>query len=122
MFDLAGKVAVVTGGSRGIGLAIARLLAGRNAFAGGAAYNATKFGLIGFSEALMLEVRHDGVRVACVMPGSVATGFGGSAGGGDDWKLAPDDVAQVVGDLLAFPPRALPSLVEIRPSRPPRKA
>ena len=96
-------------------------LAGKNAFAGGAAYNASKFGLLGFSEALMLEVRHDGIRVSCVMPGSVATGFSGDAAGGADWKLHPDDVARVVFDLLAFPDRALPSRIEIRPSRPPKK-
>jgi 3-oxoacyl-[acyl-carrier protein] reductase len=96
-------------------------LAGKNAFAGGAAYNASKFGLLGFSEALMLEVRHDGVRVSCVMPGSVATDFSGDAAGGADWKLHAEDVAQVVRDLLAFPGRALPSRIEIRPARPPKK-
>lgn len=96
-------------------------LAGKNPFAGGAAYNATKFGLLGFSEALMLEVRHAGVRVSCVMPGSVATEFSGEEAAGADWKLHPEDVAEVVRDLLAFPVRALPSRVEIRPSRPPQK-
>jgi 3-oxoacyl-[acyl-carrier protein] reductase len=96
-------------------------LAGKNPFAGGAAYNATKFGLLGFSEALMLEVRYAGVRVSCVMPGSVATEFSGEEAAGADWKLHPEDVAEVVRDLLAFPGRALPSRVEIRPSRPPQK-
>jgi 3-oxoacyl-[acyl-carrier protein] reductase len=96
-------------------------LAGKNPFVGGAAYNATKFGLLGFSEALMLEVRHQGVRVVCVMPGSVASDFSGDAAAGSEWKLHPGDVAQVVGDLLAFPERALPSRVEIRPTRPPGK-
>lgn len=112
-------------------------LAGRNTFAGGAAYNATKFGLLGMSEAMMLDLRHEGIRVTCVMPGSVATDFdtggaapaGASSGGkgaaarsgGDGWKLTAEDVAQVVTDLLDFPARALPSRVEIRPSRPPRK-
>ncbi|MBZ5587312.1 MAG: SDR family oxidoreductase [Acidobacteriia bacterium] len=96
-------------------------LAGKNPFAGGAAYNATKFGLLGFSEALMLEVRHSGVRVCCVMPGSVATEFASDQTTGADWKLHPEDVAEVVRDLLAFPARALPSRVEIRPSRPPSK-
>ena len=94
-------------------------LAGRNPFAGGTAYNASKFGLLGLSEALMLEVRHDGIRVTCVMPGSVATEFAE----GDPsvaWKLTADDIARVVLDLLAFPERALPSRIEIRPSRPPR--
>jgi len=96
-------------------------LAGKNPFAGGAAYNATKFGLLGFSEALMLEVRHAGVRVSCVMPGSVATEFSGDEAAGADWKLHPEDVAAVVRDLLAFPARALPSRVELRPTRPPQK-
>jgi 3-oxoacyl-[acyl-carrier protein] reductase len=94
-------------------------LAGKSAFAGGAAYNASKFGLNGFSEALMQDVRHDGIRVSYVMPGSVATEFGGHASDeGADWKLLPDDVAEVVMNLLKSDPRALPSRVEIRPSRP----
>jgi NAD(P)-dependent dehydrogenase (short-subunit alcohol dehydrogenase family) len=94
-------------------------LAGKNPFAGGAAYNASKFALNGFSEAVMQDVRHDNIRVSYVMPGSVATEFGGNeAGAGEDWKLHPEDVAQVVVDLLRFDTRALPSRVEIRPSRP----
>jgi len=98
-------------------------LAGKNAFPGGAAYNATKFGLIGFSEALMQEVRHDGVRVSYIMPGSVATHFGGGEpSDADAWKIQPEDVARIVLDLLATPERTLPSRVEVRPSRPPRKA
>jgi 3-oxoacyl-[acyl-carrier protein] reductase len=97
-------------------------LAGRNAFPGGAAYNASKFGLIGFSEALMQEVRHDGVRVSYIMPGSVATDFSHPSGrGDDDWKVRPEDIARIVLDLLAMPGRTLPSRVEVRPSRPPRK-
>ncbi len=97
-------------------------LAGKNAFPNGAAYNASKFGLIGFSEALMQEVRHDGIRVSYIMPGSVATEFvSGDPAAGADWKIAPEDVARVVTDLLAFPSRSLPSRIEIRPSRPPRK-
>ncbi|NJD09636.1 MAG: SDR family oxidoreductase [Gemmatimonadetes bacterium] len=96
-------------------------LAGKNAFPGGAAYNASKFGLIGFSEALMQEVRHDGVRVSYIMPGSVATEFSHPSGsGGDDWKVRPEDIAQLVLDLLATPDRTLPSRIEVRPSRPPR--
>jgi NAD(P)-dependent dehydrogenase (short-subunit alcohol dehydrogenase family) len=94
-------------------------LAGKNAFAGGAAYCASKSGMNAFSEALMQEVRYDDIRVACVMPGSVATAFGG--GGekrGDDWKIAPEDVAAVVMDLLHTHPRSLPSRVELRPSKP----
>lgn len=95
-------------------------LAAKNPFAGGAAYNASKFGMLGFSEAAMLDLRHDGVRVACILPGSVETGFR-SGRGGADWMLAPEDVARVVLDLLAFPERALPSRVELRPSRPPKR-
>jgi 3-oxoacyl-[acyl-carrier protein] reductase len=92
-------------------------LAGKNAFPGGAAYNATKFGLIGFSEALMQEVRHDGIRVSYIMPGSVATpGFSEA-----DWKIQPEDLGQIVLDLLATPERTLPSRIEVRPSRPPKK-
>lgn len=99
-------------------------LAGKNAFPGGAAYNASKFALIGFSEALMQEVRHDGVRVSYIMPGSVATDFSHPSGQGrseDAWKVQPEDIAQIVMDLLATPERTLPSRVEVRPSRPPKK-
>ncbi len=96
-------------------------LAGKNAFPGGAAYNASKFGLIGFSEALMQEVRHDGVRVSYIMPGSVATDFSHPTAGTDDWKVQPEDIARIVMDLVAFPGRTLPSRIEVRPSRPPRK-
>lgn len=92
-------------------------LAAKNTFAGGTAYNASKFGLLGFSEALMQEVRHQGVRVATVLPGSVDTEFGGH-GTGQTWKLSPEDVAQAILTLLAFPPRALPSLLELRPAKP----
>jgi NAD(P)-dependent dehydrogenase (short-subunit alcohol dehydrogenase family) len=95
-------------------------LAGKNAFPGGAAYNATKFGLIGFSEALMQEVRYDHIRVSCVMPGSVDTRFGDSAGkeSSSSWKLQPDDVAGAVMNLLEMDPRALASRIELRPSEP----
>jgi 3-oxoacyl-[acyl-carrier protein] reductase len=99
-------------------------LAGKNPFATGAAYCASKAGLNAFTEVLMQEVRHDNIRVSCVMPGSVATGFsGGTAPGGPaaEWKLAPEDVAEVVVDLLAHPARSLPSRVELRPSRPPKR-
>jgi NAD(P)-dependent dehydrogenase (short-subunit alcohol dehydrogenase family) len=96
-------------------------LAGVNAFPGAAAYCASKAALNAFSEALMQEVRQDGIRVSYVMPGSVRTDFNGTAGQNDEWKLAPEDVAQVVADLVAHPSRSLPSRVEIRPSQPPRK-
>ena len=93
-------------------------LAGKNAFPNGAAYNASKFGLIGFSEALMQEVRHEGIRVSYIMPGSVATP--GFSSGAADWKIQPEDIARIVLDLLAMPDRTLPSRVEVRPSRPPK--
>ncbi len=99
-------------------------LAGKNAFAGGAAYNASKFGLNGFSEALMLDVRYDNIRVSYILPGSVETSFGRSTAGkerSDTWKLVVNDVAEVVVDLLKFEPRAMVSRVEMRPSQPPRK-
>lgn len=97
-------------------------LAGTNAFPDGAAYCASKAAVNAFSEAFMQEVRHDGIRVAYVMPGSVRTSFmGRPSSDADDWKLAPEDVAQVVVDLVAHPARSLPSRVEIRPARPPKK-
>jgi 3-oxoacyl-[acyl-carrier protein] reductase len=97
-------------------------LAAKNPFAGGAAYNASKFGLVGMSEAAMLDLRQFGVRVAAICPGSVETDFGsGRMKDGASWRLQPEDIARTVVDLLAFPARALPSLIEIRPSRPPRK-
>jgi len=96
-------------------------LAARNYFAHGAAYCASKAGLVAFSESLMLEVRYDNIRVSVVMPGSVATEFNGGAVGEDSgWKLSPDDVAEVVVDLLRHPARSLPSKIEIRPSQPKR--
>ena len=102
-------------------------LAGKNSFVGGAAYCASKAGLNAFSEALMQEVRHDNIRVSYVMPGSVATDFGvvdGNDRHGPDesWKLTAGDVAQVVLDLVTLDSRALASRVEMRPSKPPRKA
>lgn len=91
-------------------------LAGKNPFAGGSAYNASKFGMNGFSEAMMLDHRHDGVRVCSVMPGSVNTEFG--SGGGADWKIDPRDIADIVLMVLRMPERTLVSRVEVRPSRP----
>jgi 3-oxoacyl-[acyl-carrier protein] reductase len=95
-------------------------LAGKQAFAGASAYCAAKFGLVGFSEALMQEVRHDHIRVSYVMPGSVNTSFGmhEEQDPASSWKLSPEDVAQVVMSLLEMSPRALPSRVELRPSEP----
>jgi len=97
-------------------------LAGANPHPRMAAYNASKFGLNGFSEALMQEVRHDGIKVSYIMPGSVNTAFGGDeAGDSKSWQLQPEDIARVVLDLLHQDDRALTSRVEIRPSRPPKK-
>ena len=94
-------------------------LAGKNPFGDGAAYCASKAGLNAFSEALMQEVRYDNIRVSYVMPGSVATEFvGGDASKGADWKIAPEEVAEVVVNLLRHNPRSLPSRVELRPSKP----
>ncbi len=95
-------------------------LAGKNAFPNASAYNASKFGLIGFSEAMMQEVRYDNIRVSYILPGSVKTSFRGSNPNdpNSDWKLDPEDVAQVVIDLLHHNPRSLPSCVDIRPSKP----
>jgi 3-oxoacyl-[acyl-carrier protein] reductase len=97
-------------------------LAGVNAHPQMAAYNASKFGLNGFSEALMQEVRQDNIKVSYIMPGSVNTNFGGGEPGAEkSWELQPADIAQVVLDLLHHPQRSLPSRVEIRPSKPPVK-
>ncbi|MSO57131.1 MAG: SDR family oxidoreductase [Acidobacteria bacterium] len=96
-------------------------LAGTNPFVGGASYCASKAALDAFSEALMQEVRQDGIRVSYVKPGSVNTDFMGKADPENDWKLRPEDVAQVVVDLVSHDQRSLPSRVEIRPSKPPRK-
>lgn len=94
-------------------------LASKNPFPGGAAYCASKAAVNAFSEALMQELRDDNIRVAYVLPGSVATGFSGrEPGTGADWKLWPEDVAHAIVDALNHPPRSLPSRIEIRPSRP----
>jgi NAD(P)-dependent dehydrogenase (short-subunit alcohol dehydrogenase family) len=88
-------------------------------FAGGAAYTASKAAVNAFSDGLMQELRDENIRVTCVLPGSVATGFSGrEPGSGSDWKLWPEDVAQAIVDILNHPPRSLPSRIEIRPSRP----
>lgn len=91
-------------------------LAGKNAFAGGAAYNASKFGLVGFGEALMLDHRHDKIRVTTILPGSVSTEF--AAGGVRDWKIQPEDIAEVVRMAVTMPERTMVSSIEMRPSRP----
>jgi len=94
-------------------------LAGKNPFSGGAGYNASKFGLNGFTEAMMLDHRNDNVRVSYIMPGSVDTHFSGApAEHASDWKIAAEDIAEIVLNVLRMPPRTLISRVEVRPSRP----
>lgn len=95
-------------------------LAGTNFFAAGSAYNASKFGLVGFSQAIMLDLRKYGVKVSTIMPGSVATYFNGHIpNDADAWKIQPEDLGQMTIDLLRMHPRTLPSKVEVRPSVPP---
>ncbi len=106
--------------SKGYFISIASL-AGTNFFEKGAAYNASKFGLVGFTQAVMLDVRQKGIKVSTIMPGSVATHFGGhEPDKSDDWKIQPEDIGQMVIDLLRMPARTLPSKVEVRPSKPPK--
>jgi 3-oxoacyl-[acyl-carrier protein] reductase len=94
-------------------------LAGKNSFTGGAAYCASKAGLNAFSESLMQELRYDNIRVSYIMPGSVSTGFSGRGKAGEaDWKIAPEDISELVIELITFPARSLPSRIELRPSRP----
>src|SRR5215472_3015129 len=98
-------------------------LAGKNAFSGGAGYNASKSGLNAFSEAMMLDHRHDNIRVSYIMPGSVATEFSGSPTdrtGDTSWMIAPEDVAEAVALVLRMPPRTTVSRIEMRPARPKR--
>ena len=95
-------------------------LAGTNFFAGGAAYNASKFGLVGFTQAIMLDLRDKGIKVSTIMPGSVATHFGGEEDN-SAWKIQPEDIGEMVVDLLKLNPRTLPSKIEVRPSQPPKK-
>ena len=97
-------------------------LAGTNYFAGGAAYNASKFGLTGFSQAVMLDLRQKGVKVSTIMPGSVATHFTGHTPSDEDaWKIQKEDIGELVVDLMKMNPRTLPSKIEVRPSQPPKK-
>jgi 3-oxoacyl-[acyl-carrier protein] reductase len=94
-------------------------LAQKNPFSGGAAYNASKFGLGAFSEALLLDHRYDGIRICSILPGSVNTEFGHTQQA--EWKIQPEDIANVVEMVLAMPERTMVSHVEVRPSRPPKK-
>lgn len=94
-------------------------LAGTNFFAAGGAYNASKFGVVGFSQAIMMDLRKDGIKVTTIMPGSVATYFGGHTPSDKDaWKIQPEDIGQIVSDLIKMPARTLPSKIEVRPSMP----
>jgi 3-oxoacyl-[acyl-carrier protein] reductase len=94
-------------------------LAGTNFFAGASAYNASKFGLVGFTQAVMLDLRGYGIKVTTIMPGSVATEFNSSNSRGDEsWKIQAEDLGQIVVDLLKMHPRTLPSKIEVRPSIP----
>jgi 3-oxoacyl-[acyl-carrier protein] reductase len=94
-------------------------LAGTNFFNKGTAYNASKFGLVGFSQALMMDVRNEGIKVTTIMPGSVATYFNGhTPSDADAWKIQPEDIGQIVSDLIKMPARTLPSKIEVRPTMP----
>ena len=107
--------------SKGYIISIASL-AGTNFFAGGAAYNASKFGLVGFTQAMMLDLRHEGINVSTIMPGSVATYFNNHVPNDKDgWKIQIEDLGQIVVDMLKLDPRTLPSKIEVRPSQPPTK-
>ena len=106
--------------SKGYIITIASL-AGTNFFENGAAYNASKFGLVGFTQAIMLDLRKQGIKVTTIMPGSVATNFNNHIpNDGDAWKIQPEDLGQIVIDLLNMNPRTLPSKIEVRPSIPPK--
>ena len=94
-------------------------LAGANFFENGAAYNASKFGLVGFTQAIMLDLRKHGIKVSTIMPGSVATEFNNHIPNeADAWKIQPEDIGQLVAGLLQMNPRTLPSKIEVRPSIP----
>jgi len=104
--------------SKGYIITIASL-AGANFFENGAAYNASKFGLVGFTQAIMLDLRKHGIKVSTIMPGSVATHFNNhTPNEGDAWKIQPEDIGQMIADLLEMNPRTLPSKIEVRPSLP----
>ncbi|GAB3274902.1 SDR family oxidoreductase [Larkinella harenae] len=104
--------------SEGYFISIASL-AGTNFFENGTAYNASKFGLVGFTQALMLDLRNEGIKVSTIMPGSVASYFNNHEPSEKDaWKIQPEDIGQIVADLIHMPARTLPSKIEVRPTRP----
>lgn len=108
--------------SKGYYITVASL-AGTNFFANGAGYNATKFGVVGFTQAAMLDLRPFDIKVSTIMPGSVATHFNNNEPSEKDaWKIQPDDIGQLVLDLLKMHPRTLPSKIEVRPSRPDKRS
>ncbi|SFR37216.1 NADP-dependent 3-hydroxy acid dehydrogenase YdfG [Robiginitalea myxolifaciens] len=108
--------------SKGYYITVASL-AGTNFFANGAGYNATKFGVVGFTQAVMLDLRPFDIKVSTIMPGSVATHFNDNEPSEkDSWKIQPDDIGQLVLDLLKMHPRTLPSKIEVRPSRPDKRS
>ena len=93
-------------------------LAGTNFFESASGYNASKFGLVGFTQAIMLDLRKDGIKVSTIMPGSVATHFNNHTPNAQDaWKIQPEDIGQIVHDLIKMPARTLPSKVEVRPAQ-----
>lgn len=97
-------------------------LAGTNFFAQGSAYNASKFGVVGYTQAAMLDLRSHDIKVTTIMPGSVATHFNGNVPDDTDaWKIQPEDIGKLVVDLIQMHPRTLPSKIEVRPSRPDKK-
>ncbi|MEQ9301993.1 MAG: SDR family oxidoreductase [Cyclobacteriaceae bacterium] len=107
--------------SRGYYITISSL-AGTNFFAGGSAYNASKFGLTGFTQAAMLDLRKYGIKMTTIMPGSVATYFNDhTPNDADGWKIQIEDLGQMVIDLLNMHPRTLPSKIEVRPTTPPSR-
>lgn len=104
--------------SKGYIITIASL-AGTNFFANGSGYNASKFGLVGFTQAIMLDLRKYGIKVTTIMPGSVATHFDNHVPNeADSWKIQPEDIGEMVADLLKMNPRTLPSKIEVRPTTP----
>ena len=104
--------------SKGYIITIASL-AGTNFFENGSAYNASKFGLVGFSQAIMLDLRKHDIKVTTIMPGSVATNFNDhEVSEKDAWKIQPEDIGEIVVNLLNMHPRTLPSKVEVRPAKP----
>lgn len=108
--------------SKGYFISIASL-AGTNFFPTGSAYNASKFGLVGFTQAVMLDLRNHGIKVSTIMPGSVSTYFNNRVPGDNDgWKIQPEDIGQICVDLINMPANTLPSKIEVRPTRPPVKS